>query len=151
MKKAFVTILTTSFLLFACGGNEESTKEVKPKEEVNTEQQENNNDMTQEEVNEQLKKEAEKADFVEINVDNPPEGKKLFIDGKVSLLTEGDFDEFILTTDEGPGEHGMYGIQLANTTDAVYSEGDEVRVYGVVNGKDETGMPKILATILEKK
>ncbi|WP_437830678.1 hypothetical protein ACQRXC_04015 [Niallia taxi] len=140
-------ILLAALLLSACSSEEEVTKKSQPAE-VQTEQQAKNNDMSQEEANEQLKKEATQADFVEINVDSP-KGKRVFIDGEVSLLTEGVFDEFVLTTDEGPNEHGMYGIQLANTTDAVFSEGDKVRIYGVVNGKDENGMPKIYATILE--
>lgn len=147
-------ILTSSLLLLlgACSSNVETTKEEKPKKEISTEQQENKKDMTQEELNEQLKKEATKANFVEINVDNPPNGKRIYIDGEVSILTEGGgIDTFTLTSKEDNNEYGIYKIELANTTDAVYSEGDIVRIYGTVNDKDETGMPKILATILEKK
>lgn len=144
----------SSFLLLlgACSSNTETTKEEKPKKRISTEQQENKNDMTQKELNEQLKKEATKANFVEINVDNPPNGKRIYIDGEVSILTEGGgIDTFTLTSKEDNNEYGIYKIELANTTDAVYSEGDIVRIYGTVNDKDETGMPKILATILEKK
>ncbi|MEM5014135.1 hypothetical protein WKH57_25840 [Niallia taxi] len=142
-------LLISVLLLSACSSEEEVTKKTVATETQTDTNQVEKEDMTQEEANEQLKKEATQADFVEINVDNP-KGKTVFIEGEVSLLTEGVFDEFVLTTEEGPNEHGMYGIQLANTTDAVYSEGDKVKIYGVVNGKDENGMPQIYATILEK-
>ncbi|MEK4922405.1 hypothetical protein MKX78_10835 [Cytobacillus sp. FSL R5-0569] len=151
MKKAFVTILTTSFILFACGGNEETTKEEKPKKEVNVEIQKTNDDNTQEKLSAQLKEEATKADFVELNVDNPPNGKKVFIDGEVSSLIKDDFvSEFILTSKENDG-YGMYKIKLLDSTDQDFNEGDQVRIYGGVSGKDDTGTPEILASILEKK
>lgn len=150
MKKAFVIILTTSFLLIACGGNEETAKEEKPKEEV-VEDQKTNDDQSQEELNTQLKQEATKADFVELNVDNPPEGKKVFIDGEVSSLIRDDsINEFILTSKENDG-YGMYKIILVNSSDADFNEGDQVRIYGGVKGKDDIGTPEILASILEKK
>jgi len=137
-------------LLGACSSNEETTKKEKPKEEVNVKSQKTNDDKSQEELNTQLKEEATRADIVELNVDNPPIGKKVFIDGKVDVLTDGDIEEFIITSKESNG-NGVYKVKLINTTDVDFSEGDQVRIYGGVTGKDETGIPEILASILEKK
>lgn len=151
MKKILVSMLAILlvFALVACsnGDSEEKTTS-KTEEIVNKESTEKG--PSQQKLNEKLKKEAVKADFVELNVDNPPEGKKVYIDGEVSALNKGPMDEFVLTSKEDKG-NGMYMIKLANTTDVEFSEGDQVRVYGVVNGKDDTGMPKVLATIIEKK
>lgn len=107
------------------------------------------NDPTQEELNEELKQDAVRADFVELNVDNPPKDKKVFVDGEVSSLKEGALDEFIITSKEGNG-NGMYSIQLANTTNVEFKEGDIVRVYGTVDNKNELGFPQIFGTILER-
>lgn len=107
------------------------------------------NDPTQEELNEELKQDAVRADFVELNVDNPPKDKKVFVDGEVSSLKEGALDEFIITSKEGNG-NGMYSIQLANTTNVEFNEGDFVRVYGTVDNKNALGFPQIFGTILEK-
>ncbi|MFD0827582.1 hypothetical protein ACT8ZR_18295 [Neobacillus sp. M.A.Huq-85] len=120
--------------------------------------QEKKDEPTQQELNDKLKSEAVQADFVELNVDNPPLRKKVYIDGKVSVLTKGVLDEFTITSKEGNG-YGMYHVTLFNTTDTKYSEGDQVRIYGTVGGlnsgkevgKDDSGMIMIIATIIEKK
>lgn len=145
MRKLIFALFAT-LLLSAC--NQESTDQVV--EETVEAEETVINEPSQDELNEQLKEEAVKADFVELNVDTPPDGKKVYIEGEVSLLTAGTVDEFVLTSEEETGK-GMYKIEFADTTDVDYSEGDQVRVYGAVNGKDEVGMPKVLATILEKK
>ena len=54
-----------------------------------------------------------------------------------------------MTTNEEKG-NGMYKVILANTTDVEYTEGETVRIYGGTSGKDENGMPEILASIIEK-
>jgi len=142
-------ILLAALLLSACSSEEEVTKKSEPADETNVEQKVNNEDLSQEEINEKLKEEATRADFVELDVDNPPIGKKVFIDGKVSVLTEGTIDSFTLTSEEGTA-YGMYKVILINTTNEEYTSGDQVRVFGSVKGKDEIGMPEISATILEK-
>lgn len=150
--KKIIFMSSLLLLLGACSSNEETSKEEQPKEEVNEEQQKPKSEMSQEELNELLKEEATKAEFVELNVDNPPNGKSVYVDGEVSLLTEGvisTMSTFTLTSKEDSG-NGFYYIDLINTTDEVVSEGDQVRVYGTVDGKDENGMPKITATIVEK-
>jgi len=143
-------ILIAALLLSACSSEEEVTKKSEPADETNIEQQVNNEDLSQEEVNEKLKEEATRADIVEINVENPPIGKKVYIDGEVDVLTEGVVDEFLITSKESKG-YGVYKVKLINTTDEDFKEGDQVRVYGGITGKDETDTPEILASILEKK
>lgn len=144
MKKFIVFIIAVIFLV-ACNqvSTNPSLEETLEPEEIVV------NEPTQDELNVKLKGEAVQADFVELNVDNPPDGKKVFVEGEVSLLTKGTLDEFVLTSEEENGK-GMYKIQFANTTDVEYADGDRVRVYGAVNGKDDVGMPKISASILEK-
>ncbi|USK43708.1 hypothetical protein [Cytobacillus oceanisediminis] len=122
---------------------------IEPVDKTNTEVSQNEDEPSQDELNAKLKEEAVQADFVELNVDNPPKGKSVYIDGEVSVLTEGPLDEFIITSKEDSG-NGMYKIQLANTTDSEYEEGDIVRVYGSVYDTDESGLPQILGTVLEK-
>lgn len=149
MKKSLMGLLFISLTLVACSNEAEQQPVAdQPVEETTTGSQEP--EQTQEQLNEEIKKKAVRADFVEMNVDNPPDGKIVFVEGEVSVLTKGAIDEFILTSKEGNG-HGMYNILLANTTDAEFSEGDHVKVYGAVNGKDDTGMPQIFANLLEKK
>jgi hypothetical protein len=146
MKKLLFVALIGLFLS-ACG-NEETTAPVEESQTV--EKSLPNEGLTQDELNEKIKAEAVQADFAELNVTNPPDGKRVYVDGVVSILTKGIIDEFILTAKEGDG-YGMYKIILLNTIDAEYVEGDQVRIYGVVNGKDDSGMPQISAPILEKK
>lgn len=144
-------ILLAALLLSACGSEEEITKEsVRNEVQTNVEPQVSNEDLTQGELNEKLKEESTRADIVEINVENPPIGKKVYIDGEVDVLTEGDIDEFLITSKESKG-YGVYKVKLINTTDEDFKEGDQVRVYGAITGKDEIDTPEILATVLEKK
>ncbi|WP_182101807.1 hypothetical protein [Niallia taxi] len=144
-------ILLAALLLSACGSEEEITKEsVRNEVQTNVEPQVSNEDLTQGELNEKLKEESTRADIVEINVENPPIGKKVYIDGEVDVLTEGDIDEFLITSKESKG-YGVYKVKLINTTDEDFKEGDQVRVYGAITGKDEIDTPEILATVLDKK
>lgn len=140
----FVSILV---LLVGCSDNKEVSQQ-KNEETAEVFETSGPTQPTQEELNEEMKSDAVQANFVELNVDDPPNGKRIFAEGEVSILTKDVLDEFILTTTEGDG-YGMYKVILANTTDNEYNEGDIVRIYGAVNGKDEDGIPKITATILE--
>lgn len=148
--KKIILMSSLLLLLGACSSKEETIKEEKTKQ-VNVEIQKTNDNKSQEELNEQLKKEAKKADIVELNVDNPPIGKKVFVDGEVSSLSKNDsINEFVLRSKENDG-NGMYKIKLINTIETDFNEGDQVRIYGAVTGKDETGTLEILASILENK
>ena len=147
MRKYLIITLAT-ILITAC-----TPKEKKTVSSSNTnpgEQTEITKEPSQEELNAKLKMEAVQADFVELNIDSPPKGKKVYVDGEVSVLIKGPLDEFTITSKEGDG-FGMYKIQLRNTTDVEYNNGDFVRVYGAVNDKDELGFPRIFGTIIEKR
>ncbi|USK48848.1 DNA-binding protein [Bacillus sp. CMF12] len=146
MKKLLIAGVAMLFLS-AC--TQEESEPVVNDTETNTEVSSKEEEPSQEELNAKLKDEAVQANFVELNVDNPPDGKKVFAEGEVSTLIKDDvLDEFTITTNEGNG-HGMYSVNLINTTEFEYKEGDRVRIYGAVKGKDEGGLPQISATIIE--
>lgn len=157
MKRIIGALLISGVITLSACGNDEGKEidgDTAPAEELNETVEtppieETTNEPTQDELNAKLKEEATQAIFVEMNVENPPKGKKVYVDGEVSNLIEGVLDEFIITSKEESG-NGMYKIQLANTTDSEYEEGDIVRVYGSVYDKDELGFPQIAGTILEK-
>jgi hypothetical protein len=121
-------------------------KEVK----VEKKSEEKTQGPSQEELNEKLKQEAVQANFTELDGDNQQIGKKVYIDGEVGPGMKDVIDEFMLTAKEGDG-YGIYKVKLFNTAKTEYNKGDQVRVYGTVEGKDDSGMPLITATILEKK
>lgn len=144
--RKFLLAIGLIFVLAGCAAEESKPKETAKLVAAKKEE------PTQEQLNETLKREAMKADFVELNVDEPPIGKKVFAEGKVDVLTvDNVMDEFFLTTREGDG-YGMYKINLLKTTgfNFEYSEGDQVRIYGGVTKKEEDGTPQIIATIIEK-
>jgi colicin import membrane protein len=119
-------------LLMGCSANE-------PTEEATAEE----SGPTQEELDAQLKDEATAADFVELNSDDAETGKKVYAEGTVDvILEEGVIQSLSFSTDDG-----MY--TLANASGTKVSEGDQVKVYGVYSGKDETGIPKIDVSIIE--
>jgi colicin import membrane protein len=98
---------------------------------------------TQDELNDQLKEDAKQADFAKLN-SRESTGEKVFAEGEVTnIAKEGMLGEFTLTTSDGMFTIGnMLGTEI--------SEGDNVKVYGVTNGKDATGFPVIDATIIEQ-
>lgn len=116
------------------------------KEEVN----EAKIELTQDELNDQLKNEAVQADYNEITSANPPNGKKVYVDGKIIGITKDVLDIIVLSTDD---YKGMYKIQLVNTTKVTYTEGDHIRVYGTVIGKGvpDYGEYDISGTLIEQK
>jgi colicin import membrane protein len=122
-------------LLVGCSSEASDTVDKKVKEE--------SNEPTQEELDAQLKEEAVQADFVKLNSDGST-GEKVFAEGEVTNITkEGTLGEFTLTTLDGMFTIGnMLGTEI--------SEGDNVKVYGATNGKDDTGFPVINATIIEQ-
>lgn len=127
-----------------------SPEKSEPVANVNEVKKEVTKGPSQEELNEKLKQEAVQANYTELDSNNQPIGKKVYIDGEVGPGMKDVMDEFMLTSKEGDG-FGVYKIQLFNTTETEYHKGDQVRVYGTVKGKDDSGMPLISATILEKK
>ncbi|MCM3536607.1 DNA-binding protein [Priestia endophytica] len=146
MKKLLALPLLAALLLSACGGNEETATETKSDKPATSE--EKKNEPTQEELDAKLKEEATTADFVKLNVDNPPVDEKVTAKGKVSIVyQEGVGGSFMLETKEGSG-YGMYNILNYSLADV--KEDDEVTIYGTTTGKKaDDGSPQINATIIE--
>lgn len=141
MKKIlFVGI--SALLLAGCGDHQKETSgEV---EDNKTEETVETKGPTQDELNVKLKEEAVEADYKELNSDNAPDKKKVFVKGEIGAV----FEEGILGTFILNNENGIYTVNLLSV-DEKYETGDNVTVYGTTNGKDETGIPQISATILE--
>ena len=143
MKKLFYIGALSALLLAACGGEEADPKGDTPVEETSGE----SNEPTQEELNAQLKEEATTIGFVAANAGEVPKNAKVTLKGVVKVIfSEGVAGKFSVTTTEGEG-YGVYKIVNLSMTEPV--EGNEVTIYGTFDGKDESGIPQIVATIIE--
>ena len=143
MKKLFYIGALSALLLAACGGEEATPKEDTPVEETSGE----SNEPTQEELNAQLKEEATAISFVAANAGEVPKNAKVTLKGVVKVIfSEGVAGKFSFTTTEGEG-YGVYTIVNLSMTEPV--EGNKVTIYGTFDGKDESGIPQIVATIIE--
>lgn len=154
-------LLSGVFVLSACGSDdvEEVSGDSTPVEEVTRPplsdaakqvlEAGKENEPTQEELNVKLKEEATQADFVELNVDNPPIDKKVFAAGTITFVNDSGLGgTFTLTTEEEKGI-GIYTI-FNLTSDFEVQEGQYVTIYGTVSpDKSEDGSPQITATIIE--
>ena len=141
MKKVLgIGIILLVMLLSACGNDEEVNTEPKEEQEPSAEQE--NNEPSQDELDEQLKEEATEADFVKVNGDEVDEGTKLYAEGETSNINDDTLQGFTLTTDGG-----MYTVKSFSDEDV--SEGDQVKVYGTYDGKDDTSMPILNVTVIE--
>lgn len=157
MKKIFISLvaLMLTLSMVACSNNSEKKEESNiSNKEINEVEEENK--PTQKELNDALKKEAEKADFVQLNGhESENKGKKVFLEGEVTIVTKPGAvgGEFTVSVKEGDG-YGIYGITSFDTENNYdigkdIKEGDKVKIYGVVDGKDQVGAPRIVATIIE--
>ncbi|AHN22028.1 hypothetical protein [Lysinibacillus varians] len=151
MKKLFYIGVLSTLLLTACGEEEKAA----PKEETPAAEEKEASDKvaetkgpTQEELNEKMRKEAIKLEFVAANSDEVAKNTKVTISGKVSNIDkEGVGGKFTVTTNEGDG-YGMYTV--VNLTLEDVSMDSEVTVYGTFDGSDpDLGFPTIIATIIE--
>lgn len=151
MKKLFYIGVLSTLLLTACGEEEKAA----PKEETPAAEEKEASDKvaetkgpTQEELNEKMRKEAIKLEFVAANSDEVAKNTKVTISGKVSNIDkEGVGGKFTVTTNEGDG-YGMYTV--VNLTLEDVSMDSEVTVYGTFDGSDpDVGFPTIIATIIE--
>lgn len=151
MKKLFYIGVLSTLLLTACGEEEKAA----PKEETPAAEEKEASDKvaetkgpTQEELNEKMRKEAIKLEFVAANSDEVAKNTKVTISGKVSNIDkEGVGGKFTVTTNEDDG-YGMYTV--VNLTLEDVSMDSEVTVYGTFDGSDpDLGFPTIIATIIE--
>ncbi|WEY80394.1 hypothetical protein P5667_15630 [Bacillus velezensis] len=155
--KYIILLLVVIGLLSACSSKDtESSKEAsndnKVKETTVSGQSDTEaDDEEAEKLHKKIKKESTKADFVELNVDNPPYGKKVKVEGEITNVTnEGALGgELYVSQKEGKG-FGMYAVY--NLTTDEYKVGDKITAYGTVESEKGTaGGPKITATLIEKK
>lgn len=145
MKKKYLSILLIFLLLIslvACGNDDSEVEE--PIEKVEDEPIEEE---------ESIKDTAIEADFIEINGKEEANGMRVFAEGEISNV---DYDNvmdvlpsFLLSQKEGDG-YGMYHITNAISLEGL-EDGDIVIIYGLVDGTSDSGMPRIIATIIEPK
>ena len=151
MKKLFYIGAISALLLTACSSDEKAS----PKEETPAAEEKEATDKvaetkgpTQEELNEKMKAEAIKLDFVAANGDEVAKNTKVTITGKITNIDkEGVGGKFTVTTTEGDG-YGMFTV-VNLTTGGNVSLDSEVTIYGTFDGKDDLGAPTIIATIIE--
>ena len=108
--------------------------------------------LSQEELNIRLKKEAVKAEFIELNSNSKSNiNKKVYLEGTVgTILKDGVLGEFSVNTKEENG-YGIYTILNMHTTEKeTLKQGDIIKIYGVYDGKEKDNIPKITAIIIEK-
>ncbi|MBV4423156.1 OB-fold protein [Clostridium tyrobutyricum] len=157
MKKTSILFIGVilSIVLIGCGSQTQSNNTTQTKQIV--QKQNNSQEPTQDELNTKLKKDATKADFVQLNGNEDKyKGKKVFVEGTVSsITTEGSTGgEFTITAQEGTG-YGMYGITSLDTKSINVGKdivkNSKVKAYGTVDGKDSIGSPHIVATIVQKQ
>lgn len=124
----------------------EHNKQVKLDREWEEQKQKEKNEEIEE-----IKREATRADFVELNAGKIETiAKKVFIEGEVSFIeTKTIPKSFTLTSKEGDG-FGMYNItfydeEISNTI----KEGDMVKVFGLHMGKSNLGMPRVTCEAIE--
>lgn len=162
MKKIIIIIISVFIIATLIGCSSSSTTPQNTSQNQNATQNQNtaqgnlttNKEPTQEELNQKLKEEATKADFIQINGhEDELVNKKVYAEGKISVVDYEKvmdlFPSFLLSQKEGDG-YGVYHVtNVLNVPDL--KDGDTVKVYGTLKGKDKTGGPKINATIIEKQ
>jgi PBP1b-binding outer membrane lipoprotein LpoB len=95
-----------------------------------------------------FKESTSEADFVKLNED-PEAKKRVNLTGEVTFVDGG---EFTVTTNEGEGK-GVYSVVMdSNYPLYEANKGDEVKVYGIVDGKnDSNNMIMVTARYVEEK
>jgi predicted mannosyl-3-phosphoglycerate phosphatase (HAD superfamily) len=101
----------------------------------------------EEKAAESFKESTTAADFVKLNED-PEVKKRINFTGEVTFVDGG---EFTVTTDEGNGK-GIYSVVMDSNYPLYEAEkGDNVKVYGVVDGKNDSNMIMVTARYVEEK
>jgi hypothetical protein len=102
----------------------------------------------EEKAAESFKESTNKADFVRLNEDSEMK-KRVNLSGEVTFVDGG---EFTVTTEEKDGK-GVYSVVMdSNYPLYEAKKGDNVKVYGVVDGKNEkNNMIMVTARYVEEK
>lgn len=144
-RKKGIWILPLSLLLSICGFTYMAQSDDSPTEKKSitssTSQQDRLDDISTEEKQQQIRKEAEDADFKKINVDNPPDNI-VRIKGKVSAIENAEAGgKFIISSKEKNG-YGVYNVFALFPTKL--KENQTIILYGSVQKeKAENGGPLI--------
>ncbi|MCC2528169.1 hypothetical protein LKL24_12165 [Bacillus halotolerans] len=145
-------VLPISLLLSICGFSYMAQSDDSPTEKKfitsSTSQQDGQDEISTEEKQQQIRKEAEDADFVEINVDNPPD-KIVRIKGEVSAIQNAEAGgKFIISSKEKNG-YGIYNVFALFPTN--FKENQTIVLYGSVQKeKAENGGPLINGLFYDK-
>ena len=150
MKKILCLILTISICsTFTACGSSTKVETAKIKSATNVPTVLKKVEPTQKELNDKLKKEATKANFVELNGHaTEHKNKRVFVEGEIGFISTTGWvgGEFSISTKEGKG-YGMYEIYSLDSNENVVGEdikeGDKVKVYGVVS-PSESDKPTVI-------
>lgn len=141
------------FIISLSMPNGTATQDKKIEGKAAESKQVNKEKVSQEDLNNNLKKEAIKAEFTVLNGHNAEKADlKVFAEGEISAVDYNKvmdvFPSFLLSQKEGDG-YGMYHI--SNLLDIKgLKNGDNVKVYGTVDKElSKDGIIKINATIIE--
>ncbi|MEC0534278.1 hypothetical protein P8863_17495 [Bacillus spizizenii] len=151
-RKKGIWILPISLLLSICGFTYMAQPNGSPTEKEfvtsSSSQQDGQDEISTEEKQQQIRKEAQDADFVEINVDNPPD-KIVRIEGKVSAIENAEAGgKFIISSKEKNG-YGVYNVFALFPTKL--KENQTIILYGSVQKeKAENGGPLITGLFYDK-
>lgn len=151
-RKKGIWVLPISLLLSICGFAYMSRSDESPTDKAfitsNTSKQDGKDNISTEEKHQQIRKEAEDADFVEINVDNPPD-KIVRIKGEVSAIENAEAGgKFIISSKEKNG-YGVYNVFALFPTN--FKENQTITLYGSVQKeKAENGGPLITGLFYDK-
>jgi len=152
-KIAWLLVIGLMFSSVGCGATVPQQEAAAKNAQTAQQTQLKKDEADQKVADAQLKKDAVKADFVEINGHaDKVIGKAVFAEGKVSV-PENDYKNgipsFTLTTAEGNG----FGVYAVENISRVYGlkDGDMVKIYGKVGEPDQkTGMPTIACWTWER-
>ena len=144
MKKMLILCISFIIVLSIAGCSDRTVKEngevpdIASKEEGTEEVgKSNNKEKTQEQINQELREKAIRADFTVINSEEETDGLAVFAEGEISVVDyKGSIDidvfpSFLLSQEEGDG-FGVYHISNILSVDGL-EDGDEVIVYGTVD------------------
>lgn len=144
-----IILLICSMFFVSCGNPNDRTSKLP----VGNESSNSKDEKSRDELNEQLKSECIKADFISLN-GNTEQNKnlKVFVEGEISVVDYDSvmdlFPSFMISQKEGEG-YGMYHITNVLSIPDL-KDGDYVKIYGTVDGTNNVGIPKIVSTVIEK-
>ncbi|QXE02788.1 hypothetical protein [Terribacillus sp. DMT04] len=151
-------ILLVIGIVTAFTDGEDVTKQSEPiatevSEEEPAGEEESIDELTQDELDEQLKEKSIEADYEKVKLGEVSSDENLYVDGTVARIKDPNesFPKYYLNTEESDGSTGWYLIWDMRMN-GLPEEDDQLRVYGSYDGKEEeTGIPMLIGKIIEKQ